>query len=1176
MTKKTSFFLSTALAFLSFSTIAQTPVLIGTTSVGGGAGNGSVYYVPTGASSSSHLTGLPGGSGGSHPYGSIAKAANGKFYGMAYDGGANGYGGIYEFGYTGPYVIKYSFTGTSTGANPNGALVMANNGLMYGMTRQGGVNGYGILFSYAPGSGTITVLRSFGNPDGIYPNGSLIQSINGKLYGLTTNGGAYGYGTLFSFDIGTSSYTVLHDFNSSIDGGAPKGSLLEASNGKLYGLTSTGGSNSSGTIFEYNIGSTVYTALHHFNTALQGANPEGDLVESGIPGRLWGLTKAGGANGFGTIFEYVIGGGFTRHFDFQNGLADGGQPSGSLTYSAYSGNLYGVTNTGGLNSVGTFFEFTTTGSFSKKFDFNNFIQGSNPLFVKLLEYEPLTASISGSGLALQCNGMTTASATVTPTGGTPPYTYSWAPSGGTGPVASGLGAGNYTCTITELGGYQITKNISVTQPPALFNNTSGTNILCNGMATGSATITPSGGTGGYTYSWAPSGGTGLTATGLGPATYTSSVTDANGCIATYTVSITEPVSPLTVSLNYITNAGCYGANNGEISMTASGGTPGYTYSWSSSGTSATESWLVAGNYTLTVTDANGCVELQNATVTEPTQIITTPSGTNPSCFGGNDGTATMGVSGGTPGYTYSIDGGTTYFPSNTFTNLNSGSFSIFIVDAVGCFAADVVNLSDPPALLGAGSSTDVTCFGGADGTVTTAPTGGVQPYTYLWNSGQTTATATGVIAGNYTVNVTDANSCVIQDFATVNEPTELVVSPSQTFQGCAGTNLGSADANASGGSPPYGYSWSSGGSAANEVNIPAGSYTVAVTDDHGCVTNGNVTITEFASTDLTGLVTALTLNITSGTVYAFKQQGSLNGIDTVATIPIASGPPNSYTFSSLPADNYYIKVIADTLLFPTAVPTYYGDEFQWDSSLVVSHGCSVTDVANIEVIELLPPGGSGFVSGYVFEGEGYGALRIMHNGNTPNLPFVPGGPLKGIDVKLGKNPAGGIQARVMTDTSGYYEFENVPDGDYRIYVDIPNLPMDSLREVSVGGAAPDSSVQNNYIADSLSIFIIDTIVPEPVGIYSSAKAYDNKFSIYPNPAKDRLSLSFDLGKAGDVSIELTDALGQTILHEQRKNSAAGTFTHQVDITSLHLNTGVYFVSILSENRRYTQRIVVIE
>ncbi|WP_255038020.1 SprB repeat-containing protein [Lacihabitans soyangensis] len=227
-----------------------------------------------------------------------------------------------------------------------------------------------------------------------------------------------------------------------------------------------------------------------------------------------------------------------------------------------------------------------------------------------------------------CNGASTGSATVTPSGGNPSYTYEWAPSGGTAATASGLAAGTYTVTVTDANGCQKTATVSITQPTALVASISTqTNVLCNGASTGSATVTVSGGNplfsnttaplGGtatittnvsptYIYSWAPSGGTAATATGLSAGTYTVTVTDANACQKTATVNITQPAA-LVASISAQTNVICNGASTGSATVTASGGNPNYTYSWApSGGTAATASGLAAGIYTVTVTDANGC------------------------------------------------------------------------------------------------------------------------------------------------------------------------------------------------------------------------------------------------------------------------------------------------------------------------------------------------------------------------------------------------------------------------------------------------------------------------------------------------------------------------------------------------------------------------------------------
>src|SRR6202008_1716834 len=159
--------------------------------------------------------------------------------------------------------------------------------------------------------------------------------------------------------------------------------------------------------------------------------------------------------------------------------------------------------------------------------------------------------------------------------------------------------------VTDANGCVITRTIAVTQPTAITATSTTVTAIC-GNPNGAATVTPSGGTPGYTYSWAPSGGTGATASGLAAGTYTCTITDANGCTFTHSVTIVNAGSPA-ASIVSSTNILCFGGNNGSSTATATGGTGPYTYAWTpSGGTGATATGLIAGAYTVTATDANGC------------------------------------------------------------------------------------------------------------------------------------------------------------------------------------------------------------------------------------------------------------------------------------------------------------------------------------------------------------------------------------------------------------------------------------------------------------------------------------------------------------------------------------------------------------------------------------------
>lgn len=402
-----------------------------------------------------------------------------------------------------------------------------------------------------------------------------------------------------------------------------------------------------------------------------------------------------------------------------------------------------------------------------------------------------------------------------------------------------------------------------------------------------------------------------------------------------------------------------------------------------------------------------------------------------------------------------------------------------------------------------------------------------------------------------------------------------------TFHACENTDY-ELNAQAIGGTAPYVFTWYYGNSQ-SVITTNSGFYTfnvgttnhdfnIVAVDAIGCTFSVNyISVAgDLASTNLTGQVTTpppSSLNVDNGFVYVFKHQPGNAGFDTVGYTPLDAN--GNYSFAPLAAGDYLIKVMPDEISFPDAVPTYYGNAFQWDSSVVFTHGCDVPYTANIEVVEVSGPIGTASVSGYIIEEEGFGNNRYGLGGGN-NSPFVPGGPLKGIDVKLGKNPGGGIQARTMSDSTGFYEFDSIPVGGYKIYVDIPNLPMDSTREILI--SAGDSSVQNNYYADSASVYIN----PETIGIFASEKIYENNFSIYPNPAKGTIYLKYELKERAKVSFEILNAMGQKMLVELERSYPQGDNIFALNLESLHLTGGVYFVSMITKDKKYTQRIVVIE
>ena len=495
--------------------------------------------------------------------------------------------------------------------------------------------------------------------------------------------------------------------------------------------------------------------------------------------------------------------------------------------------------------------------------------------------QPQALTTTQSQVNILCNGVCNGSATVVASGGTAPYTYAWAPSGGNAATANGLCAGTYTVTVTDANGCTRTATYTITQPPALTVTSAQTNINCFGNCNGTATITASGGTAPYTYAWAPSGGNAATATGLCAGTYTATVTDANGCTRTATYTITQP--PALTSTQSQNNILCNNTCTGSATVTPSGGTAPYTYAWSpSGGTGASATGLCAGNYTVTITDANGCTRTATYSITQP-PALTLATSVTPATCNQNNGSASVNASGGSPAYTYA------WAPSGgnaaNATGLGPGTYTVTVTDANGCTAtatATVVSFASPVAAIA--SSANVTCFNLCNGSATASVTGGTGPFSYNWApSGGNSTNATGLCAGTYTFTVTDANNCTSSATVTITQPAQLTLQTAGFPATCFGMCNGQAVTIPAGGTQPYSYNWApSGGNNPSATGLCAGTYTVTVTDANGCTITGTATVTEPPA--LAGTTSAVTSNC--------------NQPDGQACVNMSGGsPPYSYLWT---------------------------------------------------------------------------------------------------------------------------------------------------------------------------------------------------------------------------------------------------------------------------------------
>ncbi len=447
---------------------------------------------------------------------------------------------------------------------------------------------------------------------------------------------------------------------------------------------------------------------------------------------------------------------------------------------------------------------------------------------------------------VSCNSGNDGSISISVTGGTPTYSFSWSPAVPGNPEdPTGLTAGTYVLTVQDANGCTAEEIIVVDEPNVLEITVDDvTQVNCNGGNNGSISLSVSGGTPAYSYNWDPAiPGNPQDPTGLTANTYSVTVTDANGCTDVETISINEP-NALDASIDS-TDVSCNAGTDGAIDITLSGGTPPYNFNWNDAGIGNEEdpTGLDAGNYSVTITDQNNCEVILITTINQPTALNMNSSVTNVNCNGGDDGAIDITVSGGTPPYNYSWDNGLGAIEDPT--GITSGTYTVMVTDANGCMLSQTFPITEPTALVLNSSVTDVSCNGGNDGAIDIDISGGTPGYTFNWDPpllGNPEDPAN-LAVGTYDLTITDANGCTISTTATLTEPTALTITGTGSDADCD-VNNGSIDITVGGGVAPYSYDWNPATTPDVEdpTGLGPGTYTVTVTDDNGCTIDFSVPV----------------------------------------------------------------------------------------------------------------------------------------------------------------------------------------------------------------------------------------------------------------------------------------------------------------------------------------------
>ncbi len=463
--------------------------------------------------------------------------------------------------------------------------------------------------------------------------------------------------------------------------------------------------------------------------------------------------------------------------------------------------------------------------------------------VNIIQTAFLTLSLA-SFEDVSCKGGNDGSAIVSATGGLPPYTYQWLPTGGNSSIAGNLSAWNYLVTVTDAGNCSSSINILISEPDSLNFSVTAFDATCFNGNDGSATVNVAGGIPPYIYSWNPGGGNSSIEVGLSAGNHSIKVSDSKGCSQTKPFNIVQPAM---INLNMATTSSACGASLGSLNVSATGGNPGYSYLWSPiNSTDSIITNLPAGVYTVTAEDANGCTASGTTVIINSTSPSVTAGTVVPvSCFGGNDGSASLNISGGTGPFTYqwSPYGGT----GTSASGLSAGNYSVTITDGFNCLSYFSVTISQPQPLSATLTTTPPGCFGGNNGIARVNTTGGTTPYAYSWSNGTFgTDSVRGLSAGNISVVITDQKGCIDSSQGIISQPTALMASiNNSTPVSCNGGYDGSASTLISGGTAPYTYNWNpTGKSTSAAAGLSAGNYLVTVSDAFGCTASTGISITE--------------------------------------------------------------------------------------------------------------------------------------------------------------------------------------------------------------------------------------------------------------------------------------------------------------------------------------------